>query len=142
MKNNHSKTHTYKWKVDKLVHKDKCFECGVDEDIHYHHVVPEILGGTKTIPLCCVCHGKVHNTDFLSSNELRKRGIEKAKQNPDKYKGRLPGAKETIEMYMSKSTTLKIKELLINGHSVRGIVRTLKVSPNSVGKVKRHFNLP
>jgi hypothetical protein len=132
-----------KWETDKIVYKDKCFECDKqDTDIHYHHVVPHVLGGTKTIPLCVVCHGKVHNKNFLTMTELQKRGIERARQNPDKYKGRIPGTKETDEMYMTKPSTLKIKELLDKGHSVRGIIRTLKISPNSVGKVKRYFNIP
>jgi hypothetical protein len=133
---------TNKWKNNIIVQKDKCFECDIeDNDIHYHHVVPSVLGGTKTIPLCVVCHGKVHDKNFLTMNELKKIGIERARLNPEKYKGRLPGTKETDEMYMTKPSTLKIKELLDKGHSVRGIIRTLKISPNSVSKVKRYFNL-
>jgi hypothetical protein len=36
-----------------------CFECGkpATED---HHVIPQVLGGTKTIPLCGGCHALVH----------------------------------------------------------------------------------
>lgn len=141
-KGKHSNYQTYKWDEDKIVYKHKCFECDSIGDIHYHHVVPQILGGIKTIPLCSVCHGKVHNINFMNHKELVKKGIERAKLNPEKYKGRIPGSKETNEMYMNKPVTLKIKELLDNGHSVRGIIRTLKVSPNSVSKVKQYFNLP
>lgn len=36
-----------------------CFECG-DEATFQHHVVPESLGGTKTVPLCGICHPKAH----------------------------------------------------------------------------------
>ena len=43
----------------------KCFECDSEENIHNHHVIPKILGGTKTIPLCALCHGKVHDKDIL-----------------------------------------------------------------------------
>lgn len=37
----------------------ECFECGkpATED---HHVIPQSLGGKKTIPLCGGCHALVH----------------------------------------------------------------------------------
>lgn len=37
----------------------KCFECD-SPATHKHHVVPESLGGTKTVPLCDYCHPKAH----------------------------------------------------------------------------------
>ncbi len=57
-----------------------CFECGLDGEIHNHHVVPKIKGGTKTVPLCLVCHGKVHGVNFLNHKELTKRGLSEAKK--------------------------------------------------------------
>jgi hypothetical protein len=36
----------------------KCFECGQDAGYEYY-IVPKSLGGTKTVPLCEVCHEKV-----------------------------------------------------------------------------------
>jgi len=59
--------------------KIKCFECESDYEIHNHHVVPRSLGGTKTIPLCVICHGKVHNRDFLNHKKLTKEGLKNAK---------------------------------------------------------------
>lgn len=53
-----------------------CFECGKTAE-HEHHVIPECLGGTKTIPLCEECHSKVHGAD-LRLRELQKIGIKKA----------------------------------------------------------------
>ena len=35
-------------------------------DLHKHHVVPRSLGGKKTIKICSVCHGKIHNLDFTN----------------------------------------------------------------------------
>ena len=49
-----------------------CFECGSEEDIHHHHVVPKSLGGTKTIPLCSKCHSLVHSRDLTRSTNLIK----------------------------------------------------------------------
>ena len=48
---------------------DKCFECGEPAQAN-HHVVPKILGGTKTIPLCDDCHSKVHDKDLTSMRKL------------------------------------------------------------------------
>jgi len=54
-----------------------CFECGSEEDIHHHHVVPKSLGGTKTIPLCSRCHSLVHGTDLTSTSILTKKALNK-----------------------------------------------------------------
>lgn len=64
-------------------------------------------------------------------------GIELAKQNPEKYKGRLPGSNEEIVKYMNKPKTKKMMEMLKQGNSVRSIVRILECSPNSVYKLKK-----
>jgi len=43
--------------------REPCFECG-RPSAHNHHVIPKIRGGTKTVPLCLSCHGKVHDKEF------------------------------------------------------------------------------
>jgi len=50
-----------------IIDLDKCFECGHDNpiNIEMHHVVPQSLNGTKTIPLCVKCHGLVHDRNFI-----------------------------------------------------------------------------
>ena len=55
-----------------------CFECGNPSD-HNHHVIPRVLGGTKTIPLCERCHGKVHDRKFTNHREMTRKGIRDAK---------------------------------------------------------------
>jgi len=57
-----------------------CFECGKSAH-HAHHVVPKSKGGTRTIPLCRKCHGKVHNRNFECHSELTKKGVERAAKN-------------------------------------------------------------
>ena len=47
-----------------------CFECGLPGE-YKHHVVPRCLGGTRTIPLCGVCHSKIH--DFTESDLTKMR---------------------------------------------------------------------
>jgi hypothetical protein len=53
----------------------RCFEC--DQPATYqHHVVPESLGGTKTVPLCGHCHPKAHGENgYWSSSELAKKRL-------------------------------------------------------------------
>lgn len=47
-----------------------CFECGQPSE-YDHHVVPQVRGGTKTVPLCGECHGKAHHRDKrMTSSEL------------------------------------------------------------------------
>lgn len=54
-----------------------CFECGAVAE-EYHHVIPKSLGGKLTIPLCSVCHGKVHDIpDRGGHRELCRRGQDK-----------------------------------------------------------------
>ncbi len=137
---NHSHKSTYEWLTDRIVYKEKCFECGKDNTIiHYHHIIPEIRGGKNTIPLCSTCHGLVHDRNFDHHRELQRLGIERAKLQ-GKYKGRKPGSKETVNEYLNKERTLEIKNLLDNGYGVREICRTLKCSPNSIYKFKKSYN--
>ena len=44
-----------------------CFECKAPPPLHYHHVVPQSAGGTKTVPLCESCHSLVHGKDLRIS---------------------------------------------------------------------------
>lgn len=137
--NNHTNRSTYEWKTDIIVYKDKCFECGVENvTIHFHHIIPEIRGGSKTIPLCPTCHGLVHNRNFDHHRELQRLGIEKAKLL-GKYKGRKTGTKEEIDSYLTKDRTKQIIELLNNGYGPRAIMRLLKCSPNSIYKVRKYI---
>ena len=64
-----------------IIHK--CFECNNTNNIVYHHVVPESLGGKNTIPLCQLCHDKVHHVNKprnISLSNLTKLGLQKRKQ--------------------------------------------------------------
>ena len=58
----------------------KCFECGKTAT-EQHHIIPQIMGGEKTIPLCSSCHMKVHgiNNSARTDNhsENTKRGLDK-----------------------------------------------------------------
>ena len=68
-------------------HTFKCFECDKPAK-HAHHVVPRVLGGTRTLPFCHSCHEKIHQLDFTEHSELTKVGIEKARANGVRIGGR------------------------------------------------------
>ena len=79
----------------------KCFECGTAECIQHHHVVPRSAGGTKTIPLCSICHGKVHGIkrdNQINVSELTKEGIRKAKERGT-WRSRPPKSRQEIEAH-------------------------------------------
>lgn len=96
----------------------KCFECNSTNFLHEHHVVPRVLGGTKTIPLCANCHGLVHSRDFLKSATLQKLGIEKAKKE-GRYKQHGGRAAESTEQFLNKPKSKLIAKYLNEGNSVR-----------------------
>ena len=96
-----------------------CEYCGkpVKAD-HVHHIIPLFKGGdnreSNLIALCCNCHGKVHDTNFLKSKELKeaqRKGIEKAKKE-GKYKGKkeiilsdIINFSELYNQYMTRKIT-------------------------------------
>jgi hypothetical protein len=47
----------------------KCCNCGSDELVEYHHIVPLSLGGTNNLtniaPLCYDCHKKAHGCNKI-----------------------------------------------------------------------------
>ena len=51
-----------------------CFECA-QPALHAHHVIPYSKGGTKTVPLCERCHGKVHGLAMLGHGALTKASL-------------------------------------------------------------------
>lgn len=57
----------------------RCFECDGPGD-HEHHVIPRSLGGTRTVWLCELHHGLVHEREFLSHRELTRKGMERLRK--------------------------------------------------------------
>lgn len=121
-----------------------CFECGSDVNIHQHHVVPKTLGGTKTVPLCGTCHGKVHGKNFgLEWKRLQREGIRRVREmEPEKYSGRIQNTKETPERFFTKYQD--VIECLKQGMTVKEInkTRTRSVSANTVTKIRNMAKLP
>jgi hypothetical protein len=113
-----------------------CFECGAPAEFN-HHVVPQIYGGTKTIPLCDKCHSKVHDLNMLNHRALTKAGMAKAIANGAQVRG--PNAKNPPTGYAQKGSAANCARtasayayivpfmhgLRQDGASLRGIAMTL-----------------
>jgi|TARA_Y100000310_G_scaffold335469_1_gene417623 hypothetical protein len=112
----------------------KCWECEAEGDVEYHHPVPESRGGTKTIPLCAICHSKAHHTRErnVSASVLIKEGLQKAKErgvilgNPNLDKARLaaiPANKKRGEKTRSEYSPIikKIRDELGEGSTLRHV---------------------
>ncbi len=49
------------------------------------------MGGTKTVPLCLECHGKVHGRDMVRMDRLVRAGQEAARKKGKRWGGSKPG---------------------------------------------------
>jgi len=60
---------------------NKCVECESSENIVKHHIIPESRGGKFVVPLCQLCHDKVHdlNGRNISMSKLTLEGLNKAR---------------------------------------------------------------
>lgn len=94
---------------------NECFECGADAE-ELHHVVPRSKGGTKTVPLCCECHGKVHDVKRINIRELTKEGLAKKKAQ-----GVRLGRPHVIKPEVRK----RVLEMREAGMTLKGIVARL-----------------
>lgn len=71
----------------------KCFECK-NHATHQHHVVPQSLGGTQTVPLCDYCHPKAHGEKgYWPVSELIKKQMHARREQGFRIGGQLPYGK-------------------------------------------------
>jgi len=120
------------YRVNNLI----CFECDSTVDIHQHHIIPKSMGGTRTIPLCCKCHGKIHDRNFLKHKFLQKRGIEYAKNLGIKF-GRPKAISEkdlidiTASIIFEKIPTSQLaKDYNVSEPTMRRCIRKIKLDLN------------
>jgi hypothetical protein len=110
---------------------DSCFECDNSENLHNHHVVPRVLGGTRTIRLCELCHGKVHERDFTSHKTLQKMGIRKAKNSGIKF-----GRPKALSLQNESDFT---GDLIFNGFSTKELAVKYNISEPTARRRKREI---
>ena len=107
-----------------------CFECSRLAEFD-HHVVPRSAGGTKTVPLCCECHGKAHAIK-MSSRSLTRSALHKKKAKGERV-GTVPfgwnvaadGVTLTINETEQRALEI-IKRLRSSGLSLRRIATELE----------------
>ena len=64
----------------------KCCNCGSEEDLQYHHIIPIAIGGqdinSNMCCLCYKCHQLIHfgKSKSINHNELVKQGQAKARE--------------------------------------------------------------
>lgn len=112
----------------------KCFECESVFLIHEHHVIPKVLGGIKTIPLCSQCHSKIHNKNIYKMSHLSKIGMAKAKKNGIIF-GRKKGSKISPEFFLKKHKD--VVDLLLKQYSIRNISKMTKKGISTVQRVRK-----
>ena len=110
---------------------DKCFECNNPAQVN-HHVVPKVLGGTQTIPLCNECHSKVHGKDFIQLAKLKENKLKEIAQHGQPPVAALPpgykrigkkGRKETVIDEENKWVPIKLFDLCLNGQTTRQMAK-------------------
>ncbi len=108
-----------------------CFECDQPGDIHMHHVVPRSAGGTKTVPLCVMCHGLAHSRHMsasaLTKGALARKRAAGRRTSKDAPFGWSIGADgDTLELHPAEQETLQsIVQLRAGGMSTRAIAAHL-----------------
>tara|TARA_R110002126_G_scaffold99506_1_gene230679 strand:+ start:849 stop:1571 length:723 start_codon:yes stop_codon:yes gene_type:complete len=120
-----------------------CFECG-DTASEMHHVIPQIRGGKKMLPLCGNCHGRVHGMKRVDNlSDLIKEGAKKAKikakENglPSPFQGRKKGTNETIEKTLSKHPVLLDMFFDNTKYTIRTMVKLTNKSSTTIMKIKK-----
>ena len=107
-----------------------CFECAVPAQ-HWHHVVPRALGGTKTLPLCEACHGKVHAHDFTNLGRLTRTALAVKKAKGERtgtipYGYQLAADGKTLEAHEGEQAVVAvIRGLRAEGLALRAIAAEL-----------------
>ena len=102
-----------------------CVICGTNKNLHHHHVIPKVSGGTdhqhNLITLCDNHHEMVHRIRHVDNwFELARIGREKAKNAGVKFgrkRGYTPQQEEEVMNLkgMLKENSLKGKTILVTG---------------------------
>jgi len=122
-----------------------CINCGSDENIEYHHVIPLSIGGRNVLsniqPLCYECHSKLHfgESKHFNHSALTKAGLARARAN-----GKQIGGKTGVKLTTKKSVSAKE---IIRTHSKdfggtlsdAECIKLAGISRNSFYKYKREI---
>jgi len=81
-----------------------CRNCGSNEDLHVHHIVPISNGGndieSNCVVLCSSCHGRTHDKRLENTRE----GVKRARED-GKWFGQVPTGFVSVEGYLRPNLT-------------------------------------
>ncbi len=115
----------------------ECFECG-KEATEDHHVIPQSLGGTKTVPLCGSCHDRVHGWGNLrrdNHKQLTKIGLQKAKD-----RGVILGNNTNLQHAQEAGRTSQIEKAISFAKSLEEEVLKNLSSGKNLSEIASLFN--
>jgi hypothetical protein len=128
------------------VNVNECFECGAAAQ-HHHHVVPRSLGGTKTVPLCALCHGKAHgrtepfrNTRELTKAALAAKAAKGERTGTVRYGFTADANGKLVVCPAEQAVIAQVRALRDAGLSQRGIVAALATG-SIVGRTGRALDV-
>jgi hypothetical protein len=124
----------------------KCFECG-GESAADHHVVPRSRGGTKTVPLCGVCHAKAHHRrKNMATSGLIKDAMARKKHAGERV-GKIPFgfdlAADGIQLVKNageQEVLDLVRQLRESGESMRAIATELNSRQISTKDGRRNWS--
>lgn len=98
--------------------------------MHDHHVVPRSCGGTRTVPLCEPCHGKVHGTNMMC-RALTVAALRVKKSRGEKLGGHAPygwrGEHGMLVPDQSEQAVIRlVRELRARNTTLAGIAEALE----------------
>ena len=115
-----------------------CCNCGknVNENIHFHHVVPLVTGGQDILSnicsICPDCHSLIHSFK-MSNSEVVKKGIAKARE-----KGQIWGRPRIPKEVINKAIELYQEDRL----SMTQIEKECDISRNTLYSYLKKYNIP
>jgi DNA invertase Pin-like site-specific DNA recombinase len=89
------------------------------------------MGGTKTVPLCLECHGKVHGRNMVRMASLARAGMEAARRKGKRWGGSKPGWRWKV----SDDQVTAIREMKAAGKKVTHIAGVTGLSRPTVYRV-------
>ena len=107
-----------------------CFECGKPAEFN-HHVVPQSKGGTRTVPLCVQCHGKVHDKRMVSISTLTKASMATKRKRNERISRHVPygwdlGADGRLLVNLVEQAIIRVmRRWRLEGWSYRAIAAQL-----------------
>jgi DNA invertase Pin-like site-specific DNA recombinase len=91
------------------------------------------MGGTKTVPLCLECHGKVHDKDMVRMAHLQRLGMEAARRRGKRW----GGSKKGWRWKVTDDQVTAIHEMKAAGKKIAHISRVTGLSRPTIYRVLR-----